>query len=211
MLQGCITMDDFGTKENPYKTAKDIPSELYYKGDAAVKRAEQLYGELSNAQKRVIKLEGLVDAHYLDDKGILTYGVGQTGKYIDSGFKSAFAEHEKSARNYIKNFDELPESLQSELIQLDYRGDLKQSPSFRRLFNAGKYEEASQELLNHEEYKQRKQSSLFKDGVVKRLEEAQSAVENFANNIKTKEFVFAQSVKSNQFEQIHNDINKVFK
>lgn len=105
----------------------------------------------------------------------------------------------------------MPESLQSELIQLDYRGDLKQSPSFRRLFNAGKYEEASQELLNHEEYKQRKQSSLFKDGVVKRLEGAQFAVANFANNIKTKEFVFAQSVKSNQFEQIHNDINKVFK
>lgn len=199
-------MDNLGTRDNPYTSAKDIPSNLYYKGDAAVKRAEELYGPLSYSQKRIVRLEGLVDAHYLDDKGILTYGVGQTDKYIDSGFQAAYAAHEKSARNYIKNFDELPETLRAELVQLDYRGDLALSPTFRRLFNAGKYKEASAELLNHAEYKQRKQDSFFKDGVVKRLEEAQAEVMKFADAIDTKEFLFSQSVTSNQFMQIHKDI-----
>ena len=45
MLQGQAYMDKtLGTRENPYKSSKDIPSSLKLSGPSAVQKVEQLIG-----------------------------------------------------------------------------------------------------------------------------------------------------------------------
>ena len=117
---------------------------------------ERLGRRLTNKEKRIVTEEGLVDGEYYDSKNIITYGVGQTGEYIKAGFEASVKEHEDRTRAMIPDYDILPEYLQSELLQSMYRGDLGDSPTARRLFNQGRYEEAADEFLNHDEYKDRK-------------------------------------------------------
>ncbi len=149
-----------------------------YHGQEAVNKLEADLGRpLSLAERRVAEEEGYVDGEYKDDKGISTSGVGQTGKYRDMSFTETFDEHRKYAAESIQGFDNLPEELQAEFIQLAYRGDLQQSPTARKMFNEGNYEEASKELLNHKEYNERKKQG--DDGVTRRLEAASEAIVNF--------------------------------
>ena len=129
-----------------------MPQNVLY-GNDAVSAVEQIEGRpLSNKEKRVVVLEGFVPQVYKDTKGIDTYGVGQTGKWMQRTFSEAYAHHEDKTRKLIPNYDSLPEFLQSELTQATYRGDLGGSPTFRKLFNKGQYKDAAKEFLNHEEY-----------------------------------------------------------
>jgi GH24 family phage-related lysozyme (muramidase) len=123
-------------------------------GKEAIKMVEQLEDrELNTKERRVVELEGFVPVVYKDSKGIDTFGVGQTGEFINKGFKESFDVHENRTRACIKDYDYLPEYLQAELVQAEYRGDLGMSPKFRKLFNQGLYEEAAMEFLDHAEYK----------------------------------------------------------
>jgi len=81
----------------------------------------------------------------------------------------------EQAKKLIKNYDSLSPDLQYELIQLNYRGDLVQSPTTRRLINEGKFEEAAEELLNHEEYKALKAQNID-NSITRRLEAARDAL-----------------------------------
>ena len=136
---------------------KDVPKYTLY-GQDAIKKVEESEGPLTGPQQRIVTLEGFVPHRYKDTKGITTYGVGQTGRYIEKGFKESFKAHEKRAKKKIKEFDKLPETMQAELIQAEYRGDLGESPTAVKLFNQGKYKEAAREFLNHAEYKTYKQN-----------------------------------------------------
>jgi len=176
-------MAALGTKENPYKNKDEaIAAKKYFVGKNAITQVELKENiTLNKKQKRVVELEGFVDGFYRDTKNILTYGTGQTEKYFNSGFKEAFKAHEDETKNLIPNYLNLNEDVQAELVQLAYRGDLQQSPRFRTLFNKGKYKEASQELLNHNEY-----NKLLIDnpnsGIIKRLNEAQDIFFNLGQN-----------------------------
>lgn len=143
-------------------------------GRQAVQKAEQLYGKLSPAEARIVELEGFVDGVYLDEKDVPTYGVGQTGEYIDKGFKEAFAEKEKLARKLIPSYDALSPSLQGEIMSGVYRGDLSGSPKALRLINEGRYADAATEFLDNAEYKSDKTSR----GVKLRMESIANALRN---------------------------------
>jgi GH24 family phage-related lysozyme (muramidase) len=124
-------------------------------GNKAIKAVEKREGrELSAKERRIVELEGFVPVPYLDSKGNVTIGVGQTGKFARMPFADSFKVHEKRAKSRIPSWDRLPESLQAELIQAEYRGDLGGSPKFRALFNAGKYEEAAAEFLDNDDYRE---------------------------------------------------------
>jgi GH24 family phage-related lysozyme (muramidase) len=189
MLQGQAYMDKtLGTRENPYKSSKDIPSSLKLSGPSAVKKVEQLIGgSLTLAQRRVVEEEGFVNAFYYDDakKPVLTYGIGQTNEYIDKGFLESFNAHKKRAMEAIPRLKDMPEELQAEIIQLEYRGDLRSKTGnlykWVNQINNGEYNAAAKELLNHSEYKERKEKG--NDGVTRRLEIAQNAIFNFADQI----------------------------
>lgn len=128
-----------------------MPSALH--GMDAVNAVQQREGRaLSPQEQRVVMLEGFVPQVYKDTKGIETFGVGQTGKWINKSFGDSFKHHEDRARKSIPSYDKLPPFLQAELVQAEYRGDLGSSPTFRKLFNSGKYKKAAKEFLNHEEY-----------------------------------------------------------
>jgi len=152
-----------------------MPNALH--GQDAIAAVSQLEGrELSPKEQRVVMLEGFVPEVYEDTKGIKTYGVGQTGKWINKTFGESFAHHEDRTRKHIKNYDKLPEWLQAELVQAEYRGDLGMSPTFRKLFNAGKYKQAASEFLDHAEYK----DPNTPDQIKGRLESVAKAVAQFA-------------------------------
>lgn len=160
-----------------FSTLKAVAPKTYL-GKEAVTQVEKLEGrKLSLAEKRVVEEEGFVTGVYDDDKGIVTSGVGQTGKYKDKTFKETFDVHKKDTERLVKDFDKYPEYLQAELVQAQYRGDIGQSPTFRKLLEEGEFTLAAEELLNHEEYKERK--SEGNDGVTRRLEALQNAVKKY--------------------------------
>ena len=121
-------------------------------GDTAVKIVESKEGELTPAQKRVVKEEGYVAGPYWDTKKIVTSGVGQTGKWMKKTFKESFEHHEDITRGLTKDYDTLPDYLKSELVQSVYRGDWSGSPTTRKLLAEGSIRKSAKEFLDHEEY-----------------------------------------------------------
>jgi GH24 family phage-related lysozyme (muramidase) len=172
-----------------YESSKAVPEDIKYYGNDAIKKVEEMNGqELTYAQRRVVEEEGFVDGFYKDTKGITTYGVGQTNEYMDMPFSEVYAEHEEDVRRMMPGYDAYPEYLQAELMSAAYRGDLGGSPTFRRLMNAGKYEEAAVEFLNHQEYNDRSTPI----GIKKRLRKVQDAVKRFAEEAQQEQEQTAQ-------------------
>ena len=175
-----------GTKENPFLNFTELKkSDTYYSDESAVKEVEKrLNRKLTPQEKRVVKLEGFVDGYYLDSKGVLTRGIGQTGTYAEgdkslSGFNAAFKSHvdRMKEREGMARYDSYTPNLQKELIQAEYRGDIGQSPTFRGLLNVAKtpqdYEKAATEFLNNNDYRKAKKSG---SGVAARMEAVANAV-----------------------------------
>lgn len=158
-----------------YRPGPTGPVPVWY-GDSAVKVARQVYILLTPGEERVIREEGFVDGLYYDTKGIITAGVGQTGSAIHRGFKVAYREHEDRVRKIIPQFDSLPEYLREELVQSAYRGDITGSPRAVRLFNAMKYQQAAQEFLNNQEYRDSRTPASIK----RRIESVSTAILRYA-------------------------------
>ena len=158
------------------------PSPEIFYGNDAVAKVIELEGELTPLQRAVVLEEGYVDAVYEDDaatsgirsENVKTRGVGQTGKYMDMTFKESFEAKLNEAKELFPNFDNLSHAQQEAIISTHYRGDTRlrsgKVAAWVGLVNEGKFEEASVELLDHKEYKERKKKG--RDGVVKRLEKA---------------------------------------
>ena len=98
-----------------------------------------------------------------------------TEEKVNELFQKELPTYIKSTRRLIKNYDSLSSNLRSELIQLNYRGDLKQGKKTRKLINAGKFKEAAKELLKHEEYNDLK-SKGTPNSITDRLEAARDAL-----------------------------------
>ena len=73
----------------------EAPTEkkVFHGADAVAKVSENLGRPLTFAEQRVVEEEGYVATPYLDTKGVLTQGVGQTGEWIEKGFEAAFQHH----------------------------------------------------------------------------------------------------------------------
>jgi GH24 family phage-related lysozyme (muramidase) len=179
-------MAEKGTKENPYTSLEELKkSTAYYAGGKAVSEVEKrLNRRLTPEEKRIVELEGFVDAYYKDSKGVLTRGIGQTGAYAEgetslSGFDKAYQEHlnRLKAREGMGMFDKYSPSLRQELVQAEYRGDLGQSPNFRKILAEAKtaedYNKAADEFLRNQDYVKAKESG---SGVASRMEAVADAV-----------------------------------
>lgn len=184
-------------------------SKTYY-GLEAVKKVEELVGrKLSVPEIRVIEEEGFVDGEYMDDKGIVTRGVGQTGPYMDMSFEDTFKAHENIARKLIPAYDELPDLVKAELAQAAYRSDLQQSPNFRKLFNAGKYAEAAEEFLDNKDYR----DSVVRNnrgephGVARRMEAVANAVREYGRSLEDKKL---EEVPAEELNAEPAYLNKLF-
>ena len=126
---------------------------MIYVGQAAIDAIEAIEGKLSPMECRIAIEEGFSDEVYEDSKGIATSGAGLTGEYQNMTFKEAVEAHLVRTRNRICNFDNLPEYMQIEFVQSEYRGDLGLSPTAVGLFNEGQELLAATEFLDHAEYK----------------------------------------------------------
>ena len=175
------------------------------KRDATVADAMKEEDTDSLVRKKLDKYEGVRSSEYKDSKGkstlakghlvtsetpkilenlgyssdevskILAGQMNMSSEKIEELFNIDLKNKTEQAKKLIKNYDSLSPDLQSELIQLNYRGDLVQSPTTRRLINEGKFKEAAEELLNHEEYKALKAQNID-NSITRRLEAARDAL-----------------------------------
>ena len=160
-------------------------------GMDAVKKVEEMEGrKLSFPEMTVVMEEGFVNKPYKDTKGITTYGVGQTGEWMDKPFSAAYAAHEDDVRNLIPDYDYYSDDIKAALMSAAYRGDLQQSPKFRKLFIEGNYEAAADEFLDNEDYRTSKKEGT---GVADRMERIADAIRNYQNE-----------------EELSGDLSKLF-
>jgi hypothetical protein len=138
---------------------------------------------LTLAERRVVEEEAYVDGIYLDTKNIATAGVGQTGDYQDMSFDETFKAHEEQAKGYFKDWDTYPEDLQAELIVLAYRGDLGYSKDTRDHIIAGRWQEASVELLDNDDYRASKKGN---GAIAGRLEDGARMLAKHGRRVKMK-------------------------
>lgn len=178
-------MSGTGTAVDPWD-GKTLSQNTYY-GKKAVSKYEELYKvKLTKPQRRITEIEGFVNGYYKDHKGILTYGVGQTGEYIQKGFIKGFEEKQSKVEDIFGNVERLGEDLSSELIQLVYRGDVKASHEWVSKFNTGDYTGAAAELLNHKEYQKLKSDGTI-NSITKRLEVASTVIGQYSPTYETGE------------------------
>ena len=146
-------------------------NERYY-GDEAVEAAARAFGfkgPIDPVVRHLIHDEGFLPYDYEDDKGVKTYGVGQTGKYAKMDFfKEVVPVFENEARAIVPQYDRLSDEQRSAVLSAVYRGDLKRGHTTAKLLAEGKGEAAATEYLNHKDYKERKAQDP-NDGVVARM------------------------------------------
>jgi len=155
------------------------PTDTLY-GDEAVRTVESRENrKLSQIEKRVVLEEGFVPTIYKDSKGIPTYGVGQTGKWITKGFTATVQHHIQRVQARLPLYSHYPEYLKEELVQSEYRGDLGVSPTAMGLMKAGKYKQASKEFLNNDEYR----SSKTSPGIKRRMKSTADAMARYGEQL----------------------------
>ena len=76
-----------------------------------------------------------------------------TAKEADALLRKDLKKRMPKIRSKIKNFDRLSQELQVEIAQSWFRGGIAGSPKTIRLINEGKFQEASEEFLDNNEYR----------------------------------------------------------
>jgi len=104
----------------------------------------------------------------VDFNGITAGRVALTDSQVKDLFDHDVVEHLERARKIVPKFDLLPDHAQVAIMNATYRGDLTGSPRTVRLINMGRWQDAAEEYLRHEEYLARKAKG--NDGVVQRME-----------------------------------------
>jgi hypothetical protein len=128
--------------------------------------------------------EGLKLKKYLDSKNKPTIGVGHLIKkgenlnvITEDKAKELFDGDVQEKINYVRKdidkdlgkgtFDAYPNDVKISLVDLDFRGDYRQSPKAIGLFKKGKYYAAAKELLNNDDYRQSQKEGT---GIAPRME-----------------------------------------
>ena len=138
----------------------------------------------------ILEDEGYRLLSYGDTKGNVTVGIGHLGgdpSATGTGFLGAvdrtfttpdeattlavkdIDEKIASARNVLTPpvYDNLSESAKLAVVNMNFRGDLIQSPATVKLIQQGKMEEAAKEFLNNDDYRRSKKAGT---GIWKRFE-----------------------------------------
>ena len=126
-----------------------------YHSTRAIQKVCEIYGSaVTQEMLAIIEWEGYVDGLYTDTDGVQTKGVGQTGQFKFLPYPQVFELFKRRLLRYTPKLSSFPENVQEALLVSNYRGDWKQSPKTRRLFDAGRYQEASVEYLDNEDYRE---------------------------------------------------------
>jgi hypothetical protein len=163
-------------------------------GKGAIKQVEALEGALTDSQKHLVTLEGYVDGEYKDIDGNSTKGVGQTGKFAGMTFKESYKAHVKRVQSRVSTFTTLPQYLQQELIQAEYRGDWANSPKTLGLINSGEWAKAAAEFLDSDDYRD---SLADGHGIDERMEMVHDALLKYGEEVDAKTKADADKSSSN--------------
>ena len=141
---------------------------------------------------RIVELEGFIPEAKMAFKTDRhpTIGYGQSDSNVKLGQKTTQKQAEKNlkeklipekiktAKRLFPNFDEFSDPLKIEIVQGVFRGDFKKEHKTVKLINQNKWEEASEEFLNHKEYEKAKKEGKNSDrrGIVDRLEDISKAI-----------------------------------
>ena len=182
-IQGPLDFSKKGTQDYARATGR------YFLGNDAVEYIQNQMPEgeqLTDAQKFIIKEEGLVTVPYLDTKGIVTEGVGGVGEFrpkrgenFAQAFLRAFDAKETKARELFDNYDTFSPELQTQIMSGVYRGDFTAGNNTVTAINKGDFRTASEQFLKDstgqnpsQDYKEAKKTG---SGVQYRLEAIQQA------------------------------------
>ena len=128
---------------------------------AAVQDVLGLRQQLTEAQKFVIRKEGLVKGPYYatedeKDNDIVTEGVGGVGKFrpkrgenFAQAFLRAFDAKETKARELFDNYDTFSPELQTQIMSGVYRGDFTAGNNTVTAINKGDFRTASEQFLKN--------------------------------------------------------------
>jgi hypothetical protein len=189
---------------------------------AAVQDVLGLRQQLTEAQKFVIRKEGLVTVPYYatkdeKDNNIVTEGVGgvdtfrpKRGETFAQAFLRAYADKEATARRLFDNYDTFDPKLQTQIMSGVYRGDFKKEHNTVKAINKGDFRTASEQFLNREDYKswtENKKSRRKNQGLINRLEAIQKALETeFIRRANVPEFAEERPSSSGQASQTADQI-----
>jgi hypothetical protein len=134
----------------PMPSSQTTVPEVFY-GQKAVTKALEYYPNLTKGQIDLIAWEGFSTKPYKDSKKHITTGVGQTGKFMNMPYTDVYNIFEDMVRKAIPKYNTFSDDLKSALVIGKYRGDLGNNTI--SLINQGRFKEASEEFLNHKEYR----------------------------------------------------------
>jgi hypothetical protein len=117
----------------------------------------------------------------VDWEGIYWKREELTKKQIDILFSEDLRTRLEITKNFFHEFENYPGYLQSALADGVFRGCLAGSPKTRRLINEGDFRGASEEYLNHQEYKTARERG--KSGVAKRMEKNRDMMLRYAREL----------------------------
>jgi hypothetical protein len=170
--------DEETLKLKPARSAKATGKVLH--GKRAIAAVEAREGPLTAMQRRIVELEGFVPVPYLDSVGVVTIGVGQTGKWMNKSFKEAYQFHVDRVRSKLNNFDDLSPRLQAELIQGDYRGDVGKDHKWVEAIENEEFDEAARLFMINDEYDRLRRKG---SPIMKRIEAIESAIKEEGSRV----------------------------
>jgi GH24 family phage-related lysozyme (muramidase) len=141
--------------------------------------------------------EGFRHRTYIPTKGDRkTIGYGHTGEHAISGNyitkqegnailkKDIQDKHRQLVSEYPK-FKSYPDDVKVPIMSSKYRGSFgaKASPNTLDYMNKGRYDEASREFLNHDEYRDAKAGLNDRAGIVPRMEKTSYAIKSLGTGL----------------------------
>ena len=128
-------------------------STILHGADAIAKARELLGRPLSASEAHIASVEGYNPEVYDDTKGVKTIGFGQTGEFSNVPFDKVVSTFEDRTRRIVPSYDSLPEGLQLRLLDSTYRGGISGSEKTLGHINAGRWQEAATEFLDHGDFR----------------------------------------------------------
>ena len=155
-------------------------SKRLHGADAVAKARELLGRPLSASEAHIASVEGYSLETYDDTKGVKTVGFGQTGEFSGMPFDEVVSTFENRTRGIIPAYDSLPEALQLRLLDSTYRGGISGSEDTLKHVNAGRWQEAATEFLDHGDFRN---SQAGNGAIAERMQTTSDAMKNYGDTL----------------------------
>jgi len=150
-------------------------------GADAVAKARELLGRpLSASEAHIASVEGYSLETYDDTKGVKTVGFGQTGEFSGMPFDEVVASFENRTRGIIPAYDTLPEALRLRLLDSTYRGGISGSTDTLAHVNAGRWQDAATEFLDHDDFRE---SQAGNGAIAGRMQSTSDAMQTYGDTL----------------------------